>query len=163
MRIALLALAASVALPLAALPLAAQAEPAQEAGSAFGACLAAVIDGAPVVDIDGEDVRIRRTKAPNSCTVEVLAGDITPVRQALLAAMAERHERFTPSKTRWDPGQMASRETFCNAAMVRRNLNVMISAALPGARGPRLFATALETPERDVRCDADRGVQKPAA
>lgn len=158
MRLALIALALAATLPMTA-----HAEPAEEAGSAFGACLAAVIDGAPVEDIDGDDVRIRRSKAPNSCTVEVMAGDITAVRQALLSAMGARRERFTPSKTRWDPGQMASRDTFCNAASVRRNLTVMISAALPGARGARLFATALETPERDVRCDADRGVQKPAA
>lgn len=161
MRLTPIALAAILAASPLGVPISARAEPAQEAGSAFGACLAAVIDKAPVADIKGQDVQIRRDPGNGACSVEVLDGDIAPVRQAVLDAMAKRRERFSPAKTRWDPGAFASREAFCNAALVRRNLTVVVSAALPGSKGPRLIATAVETPERDPRCDADKGLQKP--
>lgn len=147
----------------AVLPLPVQAEPAAEAASAFGACLAAVIDGAPVADIKGQDVQIRRGKSPNSCTVEVLNGDTAPVRDALGKVLSERRERFMPARTRWSPGAMATRDTYCNAASVHRNLNAVISAALPAAQGPRVVATVLEVPARDERCDTDKGLQSPPA
>ena len=56
----------------------AQTDPAQEARSATAACLSAVIDNAPVEDIDGDDVTIRRGKAPVSCTVRVTGGEPAP-------------------------------------------------------------------------------------
>lgn len=156
MRIALFGL---LALPLLVQP--AAAEPAQEAASAFGACLAAVIDKAPVGDTKGQDVEIRRDPQSGACSVRVGGGETAAIRQALLDVMAKRRERFTPARSRWDPGAYASRETFCNAASVRRNLNVVLEAAMPAARGARVIATVLETRERDPRCDVDKGLQKP--
>jgi len=152
-----------LALALLTVPLAAHAAPAEEAGSATGACLAAVIDKAPVGDIKGQDVEIRREAETGACTVRVLGGDTAAVRQAVLDAMAARRERFAPARTAWAPGAFASREAFCNAALVRRNFNVMVSAAMPTARGPRLIATVVETKARDPRCDADKGLQRDPA
>ena len=54
MRLAILALLISVGGVSAA-----HADPAYEARSATGACLAAVIDKAPVVDTKGQDVSIQ--------------------------------------------------------------------------------------------------------
>ncbi|RAK50689.1 hypothetical protein [Phenylobacterium deserti] len=155
MKIAHLALASVLALPFAA-----RAEPPQEAGSAMGACLAAVIDKAPVSDVKGQDVEIRREPETGACTVRVNGGETVAVRKAVLGAMSARRERFTPAKTAWAPGAFASRETFCNAALVRRNLNVLVSTALPTARGPRLIASVVETKARDGRCDTDQGLQR---
>jgi hypothetical protein len=59
---------------VAAVPSLAWADPVQEARSATSACLSAIIDAAPVEDIDGDDVSIRRGKDPVSCTVRVTAG-----------------------------------------------------------------------------------------
>jgi hypothetical protein len=153
-------LAAAAVLTLA--PLSATAEPASEAASALGACLAAVIDKAPVGDIKGEDVEIRRDPESGSCQVRVGAGEAAALRQAVLEAVKARKERFTPARTRFEADDLASREAFCNAALVRRNFNVVVDVALPNRPGARLTATVLETRERDARCDADRGAQKPA-
>ena len=109
MRLATLAALAS----LAAAP-AAFAEPVYEAHSAMGACLAAVIDKAPVVDAKGQDVAVHRETAPNLCAVTVSAGDPSEVRRSVLDAVAARPERFGPAKTAWAAGALASRETLCS-------------------------------------------------
>lgn len=153
--------AAAPALVLAMFGLAAHAEPAQEARSATAACLSAVIDGAPVEDIDGDDVSIRRGKGPPSCTVQVVAGEPVVIREAVLAAIKRRSEVFTPSRTAWAPAGAASRETFC-ALPGRRAVAVFMTTAKPGGL-PVLTATVFETASRDVRCDRDMGVQDIAA
>jgi len=137
----------------------ARADPAEEAGSATGACLAAVIDGAPVVDIRGHDVAIHRQGAPNLCSVKVTAGDPQAVRQAVMDAVAARSERFAPAKTPWNAGEFASRETLCSARG-RRAFNVLVETGRPGA-AVVVSATVLETPVRDDRCDLDYGLQSP--
>jgi hypothetical protein len=147
--IAALAAAASVA----------HADPAYEARTAMGACLAAVIDKAPVVDMKGQDVAIHRETTPNLCAVQVSAGNPAEVRQAVLDAVAARPERFTPARTAWDPGTLASRETLCNPPG-RRALNVVLETAKPGAATP-LTATVIEGRSRDERCDVDMGLQRP--
>ena len=144
-----------------ALPALAHAEPAQEARSATAACLAAIIDNAPVEDIDGDDVVIRRGKAPVSCTVRVSAGQPVLIRDAVLTAIKRRAELFSPAKTSWQGGEVASRETFCNIPG-RRSLAVFVSTAKPG-QTPVLTATVFETAKRDERCDRDLGVQTVAA
>ena len=154
MRLALLALFASLAATTAV-----RADTVYEARSAMGACLAAVIDKAPVADMKIEDVAIHREAAPNLCAVTVSSGDPGDVRQAVLAAVAARAERFTPARTAWDPGAFASRETLCNAPG-RRALNVVVETAKPGA-SPVLTATVVEGRSRDQRCDQDLGLQKP--
>lgn len=141
-------------------PAVARAEPAQEARSATAACLSAVIDKAPVGDIDGDDVSIRRGQDPVSCTVRVNAGEPVVIREAVLEAMKKRSEVFSPAKTRWEPAGLASRETFCNLPG-RRALNVVVNTARPGAR-PVLTAVVFEADKRDVRCDRDEGLQKAA-
>jgi hypothetical protein len=137
----------------------AHADPVFEAQSATGACLAAVIDKAPVVDTKGQDVAIHRTTAPNFCAVTVTAGDPAEVRQAVMKAVAERPEHFAPALTSWGPGALASRETLCNAPG-RRALNVVVETAKPGA-SPVLTATVVEGTSRDQRCDVDMGLQQP--
>jgi hypothetical protein len=154
MRLAALALFASLAVVGAA-----RADPPYEARSATGACLAAVIDAAPVVDMKGQDVAIHREKTPNLCAVTVSAGNPDEVRQAVLAAVSQRPERFAPARTAWDPGALASREALCNAPG-RRALNVVVETAKPGAT-PVLTATVVEGRERDPRCDRDMGLQRP--
>lgn len=146
-----------LALPLLGAPASALADPVQEARSATAACLSAVIDGAPVEDIDGEDVVIRRGKDPVSCTVRVDAGQPVVVREAVLVAIKRRSELFTPAKSAWEAGGMASRETFCNLPG-RRALAVLVSTARPG-QTPVLTATVFETATRDARCDKDLGPQ----
>lgn len=136
-----------------------QAAPVDEARSAMGACLAAVIDKAPVETAKGHDVDIRRDGGFGPCTVEVRAGAPAEVREAVLAAINARREKFLPAKTAWDPGVHASQETFCNAAVVRRALNVVVTTSKPDAGGLMLTATVLEPRERDPRCDADLGLQ----
>ena len=154
MRLAVLALLASLSAAAAA-----HADPAYEARSAVGACLAAVIDKAPVEDIKGQDVAIDRETAPNLCKVTVTAGEPAEVRRSVLEAVSARAERFTPARTAWDAGALASRETLCNAPG-RRALNVVVETAKPGA-SPVLTATVVEGPGRDQRCDQDMGLQRP--
>lgn len=150
-----------LAVALTVVPAAAYADPVQEARSATAACLAAVIDGAPVEDIDGDDVVIRRGKAPVSCTVRVSAGQPVVIRDAVMTAIKRRSELFTPARTLWEGGGMASRETFCNIPG-RRALAVFVSTARPGQE-PVLTATVFETEQRDARCDKDLGLQTLAA
>lgn len=137
--------------------LAAHADPVAEARSATAACLSAVINGAPVDDIDGDDVTIRRGKDPVSCTVTVSAGLPVQVRDAVLTAVQRRPEAFGAAKSAWAAGDFASRETWCNLPS-RRAVAVFISTAKPGLQ-PVLVATVFETPKRDDRCDRDLGVQ----
>lgn len=150
-----------LALPMFAAPTPALADPVQEARSATSACLSAVIDGAPVEDIDGDDVVIRRGKDPVSCTVRVDAGQPVVIREAVLVAIKRRSELFAPAKTAWEAGGMASRETYCNLPG-RRALAVLVSTARPG-QTPVLTATVSETATRDARCDKDLGLQTMAA
>jgi hypothetical protein len=153
----LIALALLFAAPAAA----AYADPVQEARSATGACLAAVIDGAPVEDIDGDDVSIRRGREPLSCTVRVAAGEPVLIHDAVMSALKRRTEAFGPARTRWEAGNWASRETFCSLPG-RRSYAVFVSTAKPGAQTV-LTATVFETKERDQRCDRDLGIQTVAA
>ena len=151
-----LVLAAVLAL---AIPAAAHAEPQLEARSAMGACLAAIIDGAPVAGMKGRDVEVRRELDPDSCTVQVTAGDPAAVRAAVIEAVGKRPEAFAPARTAWDPNGFASRETFCSRPG-RRALNVVVSTAKPG-EPLALIATVFEAKARDTRCDRDEGLQKP--
>ena len=152
-----LILAAVLTVPAAA----AHADPVLEARSATGACLAAVIDSAPVEDIDGDDVTIRRGKDPVSCTVRVTAGEPVLIRDAVQVAMKRRAEIFSLARTSWAPGEWASRETYCNIPG-RRAFAVFVSTSKPG-RQPVLTATVFEDKTRDQRCDRDLGVQQVAA
>lgn len=149
-----------LALPVVA-PSAAWADPVQEARSATGACLSAIIDDAPVEDIDGDDVTIRRGKDPVSCTVRVTAGEPVLIRDAVMVALKRRAEIFSPARTRWEPGTWASRETFCNIPG-RRAFAAFVSTAKPGLQ-PVATVTVFETKVRDRRCDQDAGVQTVAA
>lgn len=146
-------LAALLLLPAAA----AHADPEQEARSATAACLSAVIDGAPVGDVDGDDVTIRRSLDPVSCTVRVTGGEPVVIREAVQAAIRRRVELFTPARTQWDPEDFASRETFCNLSL-RRSLNVFVSVGKPD-RQPVAVVTVFESAKRDPRCDRDEGLQ----
>lgn len=153
MRLAMVALSFSL---ISAPP--ALADAAYEARTAVGACLAAVIDQAPVVDAKGEDVAIDREASPNLCRVTVSGGEPAEIRTAVMAAVSARSERFVPAKTAWTPGEWASRETLCNAPG-RRALNVVVETARAGAT-PVLAATVIESRARDPRCDADQGLQR---
>lgn len=137
---------------------AAHADIVADARSATGACLSAVIDGAPVADIDDGVISIRRGVDPVSCTVTVRDGAPVVVRDAVMAAITRRAELFRPARTRWDPEAFASRETFCNTSL-RQNLNVAVSTSKPGVQ-PVLVATVFEAAQRDPRCDRDDGLQK---
>lgn len=143
------------------IPAAAQADPVQEARSATGACLAAILDNAPVEDIDGDDVQIRRGADPVSCTVRVTAGEPVLVKDAVQQAMKKRLEIFAPARTAWAPGEWASRETWCNLPG-RRAVAVFVTTNKPG-RAPVLTATVYAADKRDVRCDRDLGLQQVAA
>lgn len=151
----------ALALLLTIPAVAARADPAQEARSATGACLSAVIDAAPVEDIDGDDVTIRRGKDPVSCTVRVAAGEPVVIQDAVQAAIKRRVELFVPAKTKWEAGDWAFRETFCNIPG-RRSLAVFVSTNKPGYQ-PVLTATVFEVAKRDERCDRDLGPQQVAA
>jgi hypothetical protein len=151
----------ALALILAAAAPAAHADPVEEARSAMGACLSAIIDHAPVDDIDGDDVAIRRGKDPSSCTVLVNAGQPVVIRDAVLAALAKRSERLKPARTAWDAGEYASREAFCSVPS-RRNFVAVVSTGKPGSRLV-LSATVLEAEKRDTRCDRNEGLQAPPA
>jgi hypothetical protein len=153
----LLIFAAVVTAAAAAQP--ARADAVYEANTAATACFEAVIDGAPVEDAKGDDVSIHREKNPNICAVTVTGGDPAEVRSAVLAAMAERSEGFAPAKTVWDPGALASRETWCNRPG-KRALNLVVETAKPGA-SPVVVATVAESRARDQRCDIDMGLQRP--
>ena len=136
---------------------AAHADPADDARSATAACLSAVIDGAPVGDIEEGPIMIRRGKDPLSCTVTVSDGEPVVVRDAVMTAISRRAELFRPTRARWDPQGFATREAFCNLSL-RRNLSVVVSTAKPGLQ-PVLVATVFEAAKRDGRCDRDEGVQ----
>lgn len=125
----------------------------------MGACLAAIVDGAPVEDIKGQDVEIRREINPNTCSVRVTGADPALARAGVMEALAKRDEGFSPAKTQWAPGGFASRETFCSAPG-RRSVNVLVSTAKPG-EPLALIATVFESKARDTRCDRDEGLQTP--
>jgi hypothetical protein len=154
MRLVLLAVSAALATAEAA-----HADPVYEARTATEACLSAVIDKAPVVDIKGDGVAIHRETVPNLCAVTVTAGDPAEVRAAVMKAVDARPERFRPARTAWAPGQLASREALCNAPG-RRAFNVVVETAKPGG-SPVLKATVVEGRTRDRRCDVDMGLQQP--
>ncbi len=139
----------------------AHADPVLETRSATAACLAAVIDNAPVEDIDGDHVTIRRGKDPVSCTLRVTAGEPVLIRDAVQVAMKRRAEIFSLARTGWAPGEWASRETYCNIPG-RRAVTVFVSTSKPGQQ-PVLTATVFEDKTRDPRCDRDLGVQQVAA
>ena len=130
-----------------------------EVRSAMGACLSAIIDKAPVGNIKGQHVEIRRETNPDACTISVDAGEPAEVRAAAVEAITRRKEGFAPAKTAWDPAAFASRETFCSAPRGRA-FNVLVSTAKPG-EPLSLTATVFEAKERDSRCDRDEGVQRP--
>lgn len=153
MRAPILSLLAAVALAPAA-----YADTTADARSATGACLAAIIDNAPVGDVQEGDIAIRRGKDPVSCTVLVTGGQPVVIRDAVLQAIAKRPESLLPAKSRWDPEAFATRETFCNLPG-RRNVMATVSTGKPGTRNV-LVATVLETKARDPRCDRDLGLQK---
>ena len=148
-------------LTVLALAPAAHADPVEEARGATGACLAAILDHAPVEDVDGDDVVIRRGKDPVSCTVRVDAGAPVVVRDAVLQAISKRSERFLPARSKWDAAEFATRETFC-AIPARRNVMAIVSTGKPDAQVV-LTATVVEADTRDPRCDQDLGVQTVAA
>jgi len=154
MRLAILAVLASLAAAQAAV-----ADPVDEAHSAMAACLAAVIDKAPVVDAKGQDVAVHRESLPNLCAVTVTGGDPAEVQRSVLDAVAVRPEGFALAKTAWAAGALASRQTLCNSPG-RRALNVVVETAKPGV-SPVLVATVIETRGRDQRCDLDMGLQQP--
>jgi hypothetical protein len=154
MRFFFLAFLASLAVAQAA-----RADPPYEARTATAACLAAVIDKAPVTDAKGVDVAIHREAEPNLCVVTVSAGDAKEVRKAVLGVVAERPEGFVPARTLWDPGALAARDTLCNRPG-RRALNVVVETAKAGG-APVLTATVVEVRTRDQRCDLDMGLQRP--
>ena len=139
----------------------ARADPAQEARSATAACLSAVIDGAPVETMKGDDVAVYRKPGEPICTVSVWAGEPVVIRDAVLAALRRRAEAFSPSRTAWDPGLFASREVYCNLP-ARRAIAAVIDTHKPG-RGDVLTVSVVDTGKRDDRCDRDKGLQKATA
>ena len=139
----------------------AHADPVTEARSATAACLSAVINDAPVQDIDGDDAFIRRGKDPVSCTVTVTNGEPVVIREAVLEALKRRAEIFSQAKTAWAPEAFASREAWCNLPG-RRAVTAFISTGKPGTN-PVSVVTVFETPQRDKRCDTDMGRQTIAA
>lgn len=157
-----LALAALLILPAAAAaPTKAWADPVQEARSATAACLSAVIDGAPVETIKGDDVAIYRTAGQPTCTVSVWAGEPVQIRDAVLTAIKRRTEVFSPSRTAWDPGIFASREVFCNLPS-RRAVMALVDTHKPGG-GDVVTVIVADVGKRDDRCDRDKGLQKATA
>lgn len=157
-----LALAVLLVLPAAAAPLTkAWADPVQEARSATAACLSAVMDGAPVETVKGEDVAIYRKAGDPVCTVSVWAGAPVVIRDAVLSAIKRRDEAFAPARTAWDPGLFASREVFCN---LPSHLAVMavVDTHKPGG-GDVVTVIVADVGKRDDRCDRDLGLQKATA
>ena len=156
------ALSALLILPAAAAaPSRAWADPVQEARSATAACLSAILDGAPVETIQGDDVAIYRTPGERTCTVSVWAGEPVVIRDAVLAAVKRRTEAFSPARTAWDPGLFASREVFCNLPS-RRAVIALVDTHKPG-RGDIVTVTVADIGKRDDRCDRDMGLQKATA
>ncbi|WP_293678990.1 hypothetical protein [uncultured Phenylobacterium sp.] len=149
-----LVLTALLVLPAAV----AHADPVEEARSATGACFAAILDGAPVETIQGEDVAIYRKPGERTCTVSVWAGEPVVIREAVLVAVKRRAEAFSPARTAWDPGQFASREVFCNLPS-RRAVIALIDTHKPGG-GDIVTVTVADIGKRDDRCDRDLGLQK---
>jgi len=139
----------------------ARADPVQEARSATGACLAAVLNGAPVEDIDGDDAFIRRGKDPVSCTVTVTAGEPVQIRDAIQVAIQRRPEAFSLARSTWAAETFASREAWCNLPGARA-VTAFVSTGKPGM-SPVAVVTVFETAKRDNRCDRDLGVQTIAA
>jgi hypothetical protein len=157
-----LALSALLVLPAAVGPAAvAHADPAEEARSATGACFAAILDGAPVETIQGDDVAIYRKPGERTCTVSVWAGEPVVIREAVLAAIKRRGEAFNPARTAWDPGLFASREVFCNLPS-RRAVIALVDTHKPGA-GDIVTVAVADIGKRDDRCDRDLGLQKATA
>lgn len=152
-----LVLATLLILPAAA----AHADPVQEARSATAACLSAIIDGAPVETVQGDDVAIYRKPGETTCTVSVWAGEPVVIRDAVLAAIKRREEAFTPARTAWDPGLFASREVYCNLP-ARRAIIALVDTHKPG-RGDVVTVTIADIGKRDNRCDRDLGLQKATA
>jgi hypothetical protein len=148
-------------LPLLVLPAAAHAQPAEEARSATGACFAAILDGAPVETIQGDDVAIYRKPGERTCTVSVWAGEPVVIREAVLVAIRRRTEAFSPARTAWDAGQFASREVFCNLPS-RRAVIALVDTHRPGG-GDIVTVTVADIGRRDDRCDRDLGLQKATA
>jgi hypothetical protein len=155
-----LALATLLMLPAAAATKA-WAEPAQEARSATAACLSAIIDGAPVETVQGDDVAIYRKPGEAVCTVSVWAGEPVVIRDAVLTAIKHREEAFNPARTAWDPGLFASREVYCNLP-ARRAIIALVDTHKPG-RGDVVTVTVADIGKRDNRCDRDLGLQKATA
>ena len=152
-----LILATLLILPAAA----AQADPVQEARSATAACLSAIIDGAPVETVQGDDVAIYRKPGETTCTVSVWAGEPVVIRDAVLTAIKRREEAFSPARTAWDPGLFASRELYCNLP-ARRAIIALIDTHKPG-RGDVVTVQIADIGKRDNRCDRDMGLQKATA
>jgi hypothetical protein len=151
-------------LPLALLlllPATAHADPVQEARSATAACLSAIIDGAPVETIQGDDVAIYRKPGETTCTVSVWAGQPVVIRETVLEAIKRREEAFSPARTAWDPGLFASREVYCNLP-ARRAVIALVDTHKPG-RGDVVTVTVADIGKRDSRCDRDMGLQKATA
>lgn len=142
-------------------PATAHADVVSDARSATGACLSAVIDGAPVADVEIGAVAIRRGVDPVSCTVTISEGAPVVVREAIDAVIAGRVELFRPALTRWDPEGFAKREAYCNLS-VRRHLSAVVSTAKPGLQ-PVAVVTVFEGHARDDRCDRDLGLQTAVA
>ena len=157
-----LTLLALLLLPAAAAaPSVAWADPVQEARSATAACLSAVIDGAPVETMKGDDAAIYRTGGQPTCTVSVWAGEPVVIRDAVLSAIKRREEAFSPARTAWDPGIFASREVFCNLPS-RRALMTVVDTHKPGG-GDVVTVIVADVGKRDDRCDRDKGLQKATA
>jgi hypothetical protein len=156
----LVALALILAAPAAGAYAQGGGQSADDARSATAACLSAVIDHAPVGDVQEGDIAIHRGTDPVSCTVTISGGQPVVIRDAMLAAVKKREELFAPTKTAWEPGDFASREAFCNLSL-RRHLNVVLETGKPGASTVAV-ATVFEAPKRDERCDRDLGLQKVA-
>lgn len=152
-----LALVTLLILPAAA----AHADPVQEARSATAACLSAIIDGAPVETVQGDDVAIYRKPGETTCTVSVWAGEPVVIRDAVLTAIKRREEAFNPARTTWDPGLFASREVYCNLP-ARRAIIALVDTHKPG-RGDVVTVTVADIGKRDNRCDRDLGLQKATA
>lgn len=152
-----LALTALLILPAAA----AYADPVEEARSATAACLSAILNGAPVETIQGEDVAIYRKPGERTCTVSVWAGEPVVIRDAVLSAIKRRAEAFSAARTAWDPGQFASREVFCNLPS-RQAVIALVDTHKPGG-GDVVTVAIADIGKRDDRCDRDMGLQKASA
>lgn len=143
----------------------AKADTPAAAAEAFDACMNTIFDGAPLTHAPTAKVQIKRDTPLIGCTIRVLDGDAEAVREAVLARVTARPERFTEAKTRWDPRDYGRREMFCGGADKARTWNVLISTSKPNdpKTNVRLMATAMIPRDRtrDARCDKDLGLQPP--